>query len=209
MKLWLLEILACPIDKSYPLEFSILSWNNPESTHLKIKNLLQNYSSGNVLFEDMKSPIHFEQSNSTGKWMIYDDLIIKPIPFDEYLQKLLEKIQELDVVHDLGFKEGEKLLNFIRSKIKSKLEDALRKIKQKEEIHLIIKTILPDLEFLNLYKYHLEIEDAVIVCPKCNRWFPVFDAIPQLLPDTLRKSEEDDLFKKKWNHIFKFPNKDH
>ncbi|MCF2141151.1 MAG: hypothetical protein K9W44_13915 [Candidatus Lokiarchaeota archaeon] len=206
MKLWLLEILACPIDKSYPLEFTILSWNDPESTHSKIKNLLLNYPSGNVLFEEMSSPIHYEQSDSTGEWIISDDLIIKPFPFEQYIQQLLEKIKELEVVHDAGLKEGEELLNFIRSEIKTKLEDAFKKIKQKIEIPAIIKTILPDLELLNLYKYHLEIEDAVIVCPKCHRWFPVFDAIPQLLPDALRKSEEDDLFKKKWNHQFEFPN---
>lgn len=36
-----------------------------------------------------------------------------------------------------------------------------------------------------------EITEALLVCPACNRWFPVIDDIPQMLPDELRDKEAD------------------
>jgi uncharacterized protein YbaR (Trm112 family) len=36
-----------------------------------------------------------------------------------------------------------------------------------------------------------EVVEALLVCPSCNRWFPVIDDIPQMLPDELRDRESD------------------
>lgn len=36
-----------------------------------------------------------------------------------------------------------------------------------------------------------EIVDGIIICPKCNRWYPVLDEIPRMLPDELRKKKDD------------------
>ena len=73
-----------------------------------------------------------------------------------------------------------------------------------EEILKVYEKIIPDLEFLNLFKYNFEIDEAVIKCPKCNRWFPVFETIPQMLPDEVRNSESDRKFKEKWKSKFNF-----
>ncbi len=43
-----------------------------------------------------------------------------------------------------------------------------------------------------------EIEEGVIYCPKCNRWYPIMEAIPHLLPDGLRDKKEDLEFLKRW-----------
>lgn len=43
-----------------------------------------------------------------------------------------------------------------------------------------------------------EIEEGLIVCPKCSRWFPIREEIPEMLPDELRKQNEDLYFLKKW-----------
>jgi uncharacterized protein YbaR (Trm112 family) len=36
-----------------------------------------------------------------------------------------------------------------------------------------------------------EIVDGILICEKCNRWYPIIDEIPRMLPDNLRKREED------------------
>jgi len=43
-----------------------------------------------------------------------------------------------------------------------------------------------------------EINEGLIVCPKCLRWYPIRDEIPEMLPDELRKENEDLPFLKKW-----------
>jgi uncharacterized protein YbaR (Trm112 family) len=50
-----------------------------------------------------------------------------------------------------------------------------------------------------------EIVEGLIVCPKCLRWYPIRDEIPEMLPDELRKESEDLPFLKKWKE--KIPEK--
>jgi uncharacterized protein len=42
------------------------------------------------------------------------------------------------------------------------------------------------------------IVSGVLVCTKCNRYYPIIDEIPVMLPDDLRKKEEDLAFLRKW-----------
>ncbi|MHA1673232.1 MAG: Trm112 family protein [Promethearchaeota archaeon] len=208
MKLWLLEILACPLDKAFPLELTILGWQNPDKTHPNLTHLLEGYKTGQVLFSDMESPIKFNTENSEKGAIIHDELIIKPTLFREYIAQIIGKIGELDVVHDVSISIGEDVLSLIRTTIKNHLSDALSRLSNSTAEGLesdIFEEIRPDLELLNLYKYYLEIEDAIILCPECHRWYPVFEAIPQLLPDGIRKPEEDAAFVEKWGSKFSFP----
>ena len=50
-----------------------------------------------------------------------------------------------------------------------------------------------------------EIVEGIIVCPKCLRWYPIKDEIPEMLPDELRNKKEDMEFLKKWRE--KIPEK--
>ncbi|MEM3648417.1 MAG: Trm112 family protein [Thermoproteota archaeon] len=43
-----------------------------------------------------------------------------------------------------------------------------------------------------------EILNGLLICSKCNRWYPIVDEIPQLLPDELRDSKEDLSFLRKY-----------
>jgi len=43
-----------------------------------------------------------------------------------------------------------------------------------------------------------EVIEGLIVCPKCLRWYPIRDEIPEMLPDELRNESEDLPFLKKW-----------
>ncbi len=51
---------------------------------------------------------------------------------------------------------------------------------------------------LLVFKESDEITDGLLTCPKCLRWYPIRDSIPELLPDELRKRKEDLPFLKKW-----------
>ncbi len=37
----------------------------------------------------------------------------------------------------------------------------------------------------------VEIETGILLCPTCNRWYPIREEIPILLPDELRSAKED------------------
>jgi len=43
-----------------------------------------------------------------------------------------------------------------------------------------------------------EIVEGLIVCPKCLRWYPIRDEIPEMLPDELRDEKDELLFLEKW-----------
>lgn len=213
MKLWLLEILACPIDKSFPLELTIFKWENEGNADDRIKHLIEMYNKGQVLPPKTETPLHLEIRDDNILY-INDFLILKPTSFDAYLKELIEKLEELELVHDLSQWQGKIALKLCSETIKENLKKTLKKITERnnanptqedsEEIMKIYETIIPDLEFLNLFKYNLEIDEAVIKCPKCNRWFPVFETIPQMLPDEVRNSESDRKFKEKWKSQFNF-----
>jgi uncharacterized protein YbaR (Trm112 family) len=51
---------------------------------------------------------------------------------------------------------------------------------------------------LHVFEEKSEVVEGIIVCPKCNRFYPIIDEIPHMLPDNLRTKEEDVKFLKKW-----------
>lgn len=46
--------------------------------------------------------------------------------------------------------------------------------------------------------YAREIEEGLLLCTQCNRWYPIIEDIPHMLPDSLREKDEDLSFLKKW-----------
>ncbi len=51
---------------------------------------------------------------------------------------------------------------------------------------------------LQVFEQENEIRSGIITCPKCNRWYPIIDEIPHMLPDDLREQTEDIAFLEKW-----------
>ncbi len=51
---------------------------------------------------------------------------------------------------------------------------------------------------LQVFEEKEEISSGIIMCSKCNRWYPIIDEIPHMLPDDLREQNEDVQFLQKW-----------
>jgi uncharacterized protein YbaR (Trm112 family) len=58
---------------------------------------------------------------------------------------------------------------------------------------------------LYVFEEKEEIAEGVIICPKCSRWYPIREEIPEMLPDELREEKDEIPFLKKWKD--KFPPK--
>jgi len=58
---------------------------------------------------------------------------------------------------------------------------------------------------LHVFEEKEEIVDGMIICPKCLRWYPIRDEIPEMLPDELREKKEEIGFLQKWKE--KIPEK--
>ena len=58
---------------------------------------------------------------------------------------------------------------------------------------------------LHIFEEKDEITEGMIVCPKCMRWYPIRDEIPEMLPDELRNEKDEIPFMKKYKQ--KFPSK--
>ena len=54
------------------------------------------------------------------------------------------------------------------------------------------------LKLIELESKEDDIISGVLVCGKCNRFYPIVDEIPIMLPDNVRKKEEDASFLAKW-----------
>ena len=57
------------------------------------------------------------------------------------------------------------------------------------------------LDILYRYLNLVEVEEGLIRCPECSRWYPIGSAvetIPELMPDDLREEDRDIEFLKKW-----------
>jgi uncharacterized protein len=51
------------------------------------------------------------------------------------------------------------------------------------------------------FNHDVEIEEGILYCNQCLRFYPIFEEIPIILPDELRDKEKDLLLLKKWSKI--------
>jgi len=187
MKPWLFDILACPIDKQFPLELYIFSFETNSEEFQKILNIYEKRDLDSINKEKI-----IEFSKQDENFFIKDDIVIKNTQFKDYFNLILTSIEELDHVHDKSSNELSKLcFSKIKTEIKSKLNDYL-KFNDPQNFEAII----PELFFINKIKIETEIESGILFCNECHRWFPIIETIPQMLPDEYRNEKEDTRFLK-------------
>ena len=169
MKPWLLNILACPIDKHHPLDAYFFKWETTEDELEKI-----NKDAGVIT-------THFKKQYAHLAKQIADGTISPPA---------LEKI-----VDETGSTHSQEL--YANSK---KFLNRLSFEKSREEKKLL-KDYPEGIDVLYRYLNLVEVEEGLLYCAKCGRWYPIGSAvetIPELMPDDLREKERDLEWLTKW-----------
>jgi uncharacterized protein YbaR (Trm112 family) len=182
MKPWLFDILACPIDKNFPLKMYIFSF---ETKPIDFRAFIEIYQKRNIDFLKNEELIEVFQENE--KIFMKDNVIIERVELKDYVNLVILSIEELENIFDkttnIPSKECFKILKSI---IKLKILEFSEKMNPNQ-----IDDIIPELYFLNKIKMETEIESGLLFCKKCNRWYPIIETIPQMLPDEYRNKEKE------------------
>jgi len=189
MRLWLFDILACPICKHYPLKLYIFSYQIEED---KFKQYLKDYNENTFNYEN-QDILEISQDNEE-KIFIKDDIVIEKKPLIKYLKDIVTSVEELKNIEDLTpYETSKKCLSNARENIFTRLNEYSKKSDLDN-----IDSIISELIFLNKLKMDAEIDSGILFCNECNRWFPIIDTIPRMLPDEYRdKAKELDFLKSK------------
>ena len=172
MKPWLLNILACPIDKHHPLEAYFYSWETPEED---IKKNVEEAGLPNDKYEKNYKQISKQLIDGT----------INP--------------SSIKIITDASDSISSKGLLAIAVDAITRLEMCTDKSEEK-----LLDEFNQDIDALYRYLNLLEVSEGLLVCPQCNRWYPIgsaVDTIPEMLPDELRERERDLEWMKKWSHV--------
>jgi len=169
LKPWLLNILACPIDKHHPLEARFFSWETTEEEIHKI------FSEAGE-----PSPQFNENYRHLAKQIL--DRTISP--------------EAIQVINDLTGSDNTKVLL-------EKAGEAIKRLENKTDLseERLISDYINDIDSLYRFLNLLELDTGILVCPTCDRWYPIGSAvetIPELLPDDLRERDRDLKWLKKW-----------
>jgi len=174
MNFLLLDILACPIDKEHPLKLYIFSFGTPQD---QIETMLS---------VDRDSKI-INLTTKDGELFLKDKIITKSTTLEDFINQIQSKIDLLELVVDYSTNAvSNKYIKKIKSDVKKRIGEFSDTLQKSQ-----IENILPDLLLLNKFLLDVKIESGVLLCQKCNRWYPIFDTIPQLLPDGQRNFKEE------------------
>ncbi len=182
MKPWLFDILACPIDKDFPLQLYIFSF---ETKPIDFRTFIEIYQNRNM--DLLKKEELIEVYYENEKIFMKDNVIIERAELKDYINLVMLSIKELDNVFDRTANIlSENCFKILKSTIKLKILEFSEKMNPNQ-----LDDILPELYFLNKIKVETEIESGLLFCKKCNRWYPIIETIPQMLPDEYRNKEKE------------------
>jgi len=181
MKLWLFDILACPICKHFPLKLFIFSYENKEEL---FENYISSYNNKRIEYHKKEQ---IPEIIKGEKIKVKDNIVIKETPIKEYYEKLISSIEELNQIIDkTPYKASKRCLNLIKGTVKEKIQNFRESSKNKN-----IEDLLPELNLINKIKVEIEVETGLLFCNECNRWYPIIDSIPRMLPDEYREKDEE------------------
>ena len=187
MRPWLCDILACPIDKFFPLELIIFSFETDENV---FKEILNAYDKRDIISIKKEKVIEIEQKNE--ELLLKDEIVIEKSKLDNYIEVINSSVKEVDNISDKSSSElSKRCIHIIQNDIKQKIKAFSNNLMNEH-----IDTILPELYLINKFKTDIEIETGLLFCSKCKRWFPIIETIPQMLPDEYRDEGADIIFLK-------------
>ncbi|MFX0023801.1 MAG: Trm112 family protein [Candidatus Hermodarchaeota archaeon] len=192
MKTWLFDILACPIDKFFPLKLYIFSFEN-EPNELQL--IIDNYFNRDINL--IKSEKIIEIYHEDNELLIRDNVVIKKTKLIDYLNLTHSSLIEFEnIFGNSTNKLGNKCIEIMNTEIKSRVMEFTKNPKFDQ-----IDSILPELYFFNKIKLDIEIQTGILFCNKCKRWYPIIDTIPQMLPDKYRDEKKEIDFLEKHKNL--------
>jgi len=182
MKPWLFDILACPMDKHFPLSLYIFSF---ETKLEEFSLFLDTYEKRNIKM--IKDEGIIEISKEDEITYLKDNVVIEKNPISKYISLIILSINELNnITNNSPNTITKTCFNIITSDVKNKLLEFSNNPNDEMLIEL-----LPELYLVNKIKSETEIESGILFCEKCHRWFPIIETIPQMLPDEYRDKKKD------------------
>jgi len=169
LKPWLLNILACPIDKHHPLEAYFYSWETPTD---ELEKINKDAGKPNTVFKKQYGHLAKQIADGTISLDALKEIRDRTdsLPTAELYVDVKKFIERLGVEDD------------------------------RSEANLLSK--YPEgMDVFYRYLNLVEVEEGLIRCPECSRWYPIGSAvetIPELMPDDLREEDRDMEFIKKW-----------
>jgi uncharacterized protein YbaR (Trm112 family) len=210
MRIWLLDILACPICKHYPLDLTLLKWETEDKLFSRVESAFKSRQLS-VLEESCVLTLPNGKKDKCIKVLgeeqleVEDEFSREKKSFADYLKIINEKTKSAQTINDVTGSSATRVLDMV----KTKATDAIKKtLKQFEsagnrrsagEEKKLLQELIPEMHLLNWYFFLTEVDEALIGCKKCHRWYPVIETIPHMLPDDLRNADEDVAFLKKWD----------
>jgi uncharacterized protein YbaR (Trm112 family) len=183
MKLWLFDILACPICKHFPLKLFIFSYQTEEEI---FRSYLSNYQKSDSVSLKSQDTIQIDYDNE-HQILIKDNIVIEPKPLVDYMDALLSSIKELNHIEDRSpYETSKKCLNLAKESIYNDLKNLSQNLNLDG-----FQERLAELEFLNKLKVDAEIDSGLLLCESCKRWYPIIETIPRMLPDEYRDKEPE------------------
>ncbi|MHA2122376.1 MAG: Trm112 family protein [Promethearchaeota archaeon] len=182
MKPWLFDILACPLDKNFPLKLYVFSFETPP---MDFKSFIEVYEKRDLDLIRKEEIIKISQEDNN--FLVSDNIVIEKTEFKSYLASIKSSIDELQNVYDNTRNTlSKECFTIIKTNIKKQILDFDEDNKPSQ-----IEDIFPELYFLNKIKMETEIESGILFCSVCNRWYPIIETIPQMLPDEYRNREKE------------------
>jgi len=187
MKPWLCDILACPIDKYFPLDLYIFSFETTEDEFKEIIKVYEKRDINGIKDEDI---IQIQEEN--GVLSLKDEIVIERSSVEVYLKSIISSVNEVDRLHDKSsIQLSKQCFKIIRQEIRDKLVNFV----DNQEFEKI-ENILPELFLINKIKTETEIKSGLLFCEECKRWYPIIETIPQMLPDEYRDEKAEIQFLK-------------
>ncbi|MCK4779018.1 MAG: hypothetical protein KAT57_02475 [Candidatus Lokiarchaeota archaeon] len=182
MKPWLFDILACPIDKFFPLKLYIFSFENETG---EFQSIITIYTNRDISL--IKKEKIIEISQEDNELFLKDKIIIEKSRLKTYLDLTTSSLTEFENVFDKTTNNlSKKCFEILNNEVKLRIVEFSNNPDFDQ-----LDIILPELYFINKIKLEFEIETGILFCSKCKRWYPITNTIPQMLPDKYRDQKKE------------------
>ncbi|MHA1132437.1 MAG: Trm112 family protein [Candidatus Helarchaeota archaeon] len=189
MKPLLLDILACPICKHFPLKLDILKWETSEKTFSTILEAFHK-SDNNILKKATKIRRGIDKIDDAvvitrnGRIGIRDELVRIESNLLDYLREAELKFENFSVIEDHSGEKSANCLDLIKEKVITHILEAKAEIEGEnitdmslEKQEALLKKIISEIYLVNWFFQFSEIEDGIIYCENCSRWYPIMETI--------------------------------